>query len=695
MNKFIINKVLFLAFIALFFINSQLFAQDVPFNKKSFPNQERKEIKEAKKNIRKGDKYYKQGTGLYINAINYYSKAWEFNPNNAMLNYKIGHCLINSIQRASSVKYFEKAYEINPNIAKDLGYLLGQAYQLNLEFDKAIKTYQDFKQALPPERLISKDAITAVMIDKRIEECNNAKTAINHPIRVFIDNLGPNINTEYPDYSPVVSRNDSIMYFTSRRENTTKSKRAEENMKYFEDIYKSIKINDVWSPAKNYKISLNTGLNDAVVSLSTDNKILFIYKGSNGGDIYKTVIKNKEKLSRPQKLSTKINTKFHESSACITKDGNTIYFTSNRNEGLGESDIYYSVKDSKGKWSKAINMGPYINTRYDENSVSLSDNEQILYFSSKGHNSIGGYDIFKSVLVNGKWSPAENMGYPVNTPADELYFKILPDGYRAYMASNRDESSFGDYDIYMITFLGEEKQLIPVFDVETISAKLIKPDFLNPEVMIKLKTLKQTIVKGTILDDFTSEPVSCTIEITDNKTNTIIDTIITPATGNYMISLPSGRNYGITIRAENYLFHSENFDIPPATEYQEITKNIRMKKIEVGTKIVLNNIFFDFGKATLRPESKAELDRIIKLMNEMPKLKIEISGHTDNKGTAKANQILSEKRAKAVVDYLVNAGISKDRLTYKGYGQSQPVASNDTDEGRQLNRRTEFKIVGK
>ena len=185
------------------------------------------------------------------------------------------------------------------------------------------------------------------------------------------------------------------------------------------------------------------------------------------------------------------------------------------------------------------------------------------------------------------------------------------------------------------------------------------------------------------------------IEITDNKTNTLIDTIKTPASGNYMISLPSGRNYGIAVKADNYLFHSENFDIPATTEYQEITKDIRMKKIEVGTKIVLNNIFFDFAKATLRNESTAELDRLTKLMNEMPELKIEISGHTDNKGSAKANQALSERRAKTVVDYLLGQGILKDRLTYKGYGQTQPIATNDTDEGRQLNRRTEFKITGK
>ncbi len=684
--------------ITILFISNNILSQnqDVPFLKSSF-SQQKKELKIAKRNIKKGDQYYKKGSGMYINALNYYSKAWEFNPNNAMLNYKIGRCLINSIKKASALKYFEKSYELNPNVAKDINYFLGQAYQLNNEFDKAISAYNNYKSTLSPQSLLSKNAINIATIDKKIAECNHAKILINNPVRVFIDNLGSNINTEYPDYAPVISKKDDIMYFTSKRENTTKNKRNENNnMKFYEDIYVSYNVNGVWSEAKNNDIDLNTSFNDATVNLSPDEKIIYIYKGSKGGDIYSVILKDKSKFGKVKKLNKFINSKAHETSLCITKDGNTIYFTSNRSGGLGEGDIYYITKNYNNKWEKPINLGPVINTPYDENSVFLSEDEQTLYFSSKGHNSMGGYDIFKSVKTeDGKWGPPENLGYPINTPADELYFKILPEGNKAYMASTRDEG-IGDYDIFMITFLGPEKPLQPIFDVDLPAFLITKPEkILQPEEMIKLKTLKQTIVKGTISDDFSSEPISAVIEIIDNKTNTIINTIKASPTGNYMISLPSGKNYGIAVKAENYLFHSENFDIPATTEYQEITKDIKMKKIEVGTKIVLNNIFFDFGKATLRPESKAELDRLTNLMKEMPELKIEISGHTDNKGNPKSNQILSEKRAKAVVDYLIANGISKDRLKYVGYGQTQPIASNDTDEGRQLNRRTEFKILSK
>jgi outer membrane protein OmpA-like peptidoglycan-associated protein len=190
--------------------------------------------------------------------------------------------------------------------------------------------------------------------------------------------------------------------------------------------------------------------------------------------------------------------------------------------------------------------------------------------------------------------------------------------------------------------------------------------------------------------------LEATIELIDNVKNEVLATFKSnSATGKYLVSLPSGKNYGISVKADNYLFHSENFDLPANADYQEVTKDIALKNVSVGTKIVLKNIFFDFNKSTLRPESTAELERLIKLLNDVPNMRIEISGHTDNKGSAEYNQKLSESRSKSVVDYLVSKGVNSGRLEFKGYGLTQPIASNDTEEGRQENRRTEFKILSK
>jgi len=316
-----------------------------------------------------------------------------------------------------------------------------------------------------------------------------------------------------------------------------------------------------------------------------------------------------------------------------------------------------------------------------------------LYFSSRGHNTMGGFDVFKSTMNDdGTWSKPENLGYPVNTPDDDLFFVMGGSGKHGYYSSSND-NGYGDYDLYMITFRGPEKP--PVLHNEDNLLANVAP--VGESVVaekVEIKTMRLTILKGTIKDAMTNNPVEAQIEIIDNTKNEVVSVNTSnSSTGKYLVSLPSGRNYGIAVKAEGYLFHSENFDIPAATGYQEVTKDILLNKLAVGQKVVLRNIFFDYGKSTLRSESYAELDRLVKLLTDLPKLKIEISGHTDNKSSLQYNQKLSESRAKAVVDYLISKGISANRLEYKGYAYLQPIATNDTEEGRQQNRRVEFKVL--
>jgi len=684
------NKIFFINFLLLAFCFN-LNAQNIEFKKSNFPDR-KKELRKAILEIEEGNKSYELGKGMYyLDAIEHYIKANNFNPDNARLNYKIGNCYLNTIQKTNSIAFFEKALKLDPNVSPDINYLLGQAYQLNYEFDKAISKYKEYRQSLSPADITS----FGKGIDKKNKECENGIKLVNDSVRVFIDNLGDVANSVYPEYSPIINADESVMIFTSRRNNTTGEDKDPSDNKYYEDIYITYKNNNIWSPPKNPGKPLNTNYHDATVGLSPDGQKLFTYKGSNGGDIYQCDLKGDE-WSKPSKLGKNINTKSHESSASFSYDGKIIYFVSNKPGGYGGNDIYMSKIDKKGKnWGKAVNLGPVINTPYNEEGVFMLPDGKTLYFSSKGHKTMGGYDIFKSVYENGKWSEPINLGYPINTTDDDVFFSITASGEHGYYSSAKAGGK-GDQDIYLITFLGYEKPLIYNSEDNLLAniAEPISETVIEPTV--EIKTTQLTLLKGLILDEKTKEPLEATIEITDNQKNELVASFTSNSkTGKYLVTLPSGKNYGIAVEAKGYLFHSENFDIAPSTEYREIEKDILLKKIEVGEKVVLKNIFFDFDKATLRPESVAELNRLTKLMNDVPTLKIEVSGHTDNVGSAEYNKSLSERRAKSVVDYLTEHGIKKDRLEYAGYGFSQPIATNDTDEGRQQNRRTEFKVLSK
>jgi outer membrane protein OmpA-like peptidoglycan-associated protein len=314
---------------------------------------------------------------------------------------------------------------------------------------------------------------------------------------------------------------------------------------------------------------------------------------------------------------------------------------------------------------------------------------------------MGGMDIFKSVYneTTKTWSKPENLGYPVNTADQDAFFVISASGRHGYYMSTSHEGNLGLRDLYMITFLGDEKPMVLNNEDNLLAsaAAPVKDVVIAPEVVVKEAQL--TLLKGVISDFLTKELLGAEIEIVDNEAGEVIATFKSNSTtGKYLVSLPAGKNYGIAVKKEDYLFHSENFDIPKTAAFQEVEKNIELKKLSVGSKIVLRNIFFDLDKATLRPESTVELNRLIGLMNEVPTLKIELGGHTDSRGSDSYNMDLSKRRAAAVVDYLTKAGISADRLKSEGYGETQLVnkCSNGvkcSDEDHQMNRRTEFKVL--
>jgi outer membrane protein OmpA-like peptidoglycan-associated protein len=339
-------------------------------------------------------------------------------------------------------------------------------------------------------------------------------------------------------------------------------------------------------------------------------------------------------------------------------------------------------------------MGPVLNTEYDEESLYLTPDGKTLYFSSQGHNSMGGFDIFSTTFENGRWNEPVNLGYPINSPSNDLFFRPSSDGQKAYFSTLRT-GGFGGSDLYQVTFMGPEKPVINQMQVEPIASRA-RPDMSIFLDQTATAIPPMTLLRGRVLDNETGDPLLANIELYDNENEELLATFATnPETGAYFISLPGGKNFGISVQAEDFLFHSENINIKETNVFTEIINDIRLKRVEVGTTIVLRNIFFDTGSSNLRPESYAELGVLYKLLADNPKIKIEISGHTDNVGSASLNQRLSQDRAEAVVDFLTGRGIPAERITFKGYGFSRPVATNDTPEGRQLNRRTEFEIMEK
>ena len=622
-------------------------------------------------------KIYNEGN--FYAALPMYLELYKTDTTNANICYLIGDCYLNARSgKAKALPYLEKAsLSVSPKYvvgsskernAPLLTYkLLGDAYHIHSKFDKAILSYEKYKRELIADK--KKDPANLKDANRKIEMCNTGKELMANPINAKIENMGKNLNSPYADYSPVLTADQNTMIFTTRRIGSTGGEITPDG-RYFEDIYISNYNGKTWSPAQSIGKPIDTDGNEASVGISPDGQEILIYKDDNGdGNIYSTTL-NGDVWSTPVKLNSNINSKHWEPSAFISADGHAIYFASDRPGGFGGRDIYVSQKTTEGDWGKAVNMGALINTEFDEDAPFIHPDGITLFFGSNGHNTMGGFDIFYSTLSDDgtKWEAPINVGYPINSPDDDIFYVVSPDKTKAYYSSFK-EGGIGEKDNYLITFL--DKKQAPL-----------------------------TLLKGIVKDAYGGVPKDIVVTVTDNETGDVVG-VYRPnsKTGQYLFILTPGKNYNISYEAEGYMFYSENREISKKTNYYEIYKAIQLPPITVGSKIVLNNIFFDFDKATLRKISNVELRNIIRFLNKYPKIVVEISGYTDSKGTAEYNLKLSDERAAAVVNYLIEKGISKTRLTSKGYGESSPDALNqnadgtDNPEGRQLNRRVELKII--
>ncbi len=632
--------------------------------------------------IASGDKILEKGA---VNlALEQYKKAVELDPENLEANYKAGQTSLSSVDKSQARNYFEKVQELDQNFRFDIEYLIGRSYQYSLEFDQAIEHFSFYQEHLEANtNYKGDDRVEMKNVERRIYECEVGKELIQTPLKLEITNLGNIINSEYGDYAPVLSVDEDMLIFTSRRTNGNQNDALDDDDLPYEDIYISRKVGEEWQPAENIGNVVNTRFHDSALGVSLHGESLFIYKDLNNGDIFESDQVTDGVWSKPFPLK-EINSRYTEQSISMSPDGEVVFFSSNRPGGMGGFDIYVSRRE-RGGWSKPVNAGAQINTEYDEDAAYIHYDGKTLYFSSQGGYGMGGYDIFKSVYdsTNNTWGTPQNLGYPVNTPDDDVHFVNTQDGSRAYYASVR-EDGLGYTDIYMITNL--------------------EGDFREE----KPKLQSVSLVINVVGED--NAPVDATVSTNDGSIQLAKESL-----GKFVYSTKAaeGKSFSVEARLSGYTPKSVTVDLPGATaESQEVSRTISLSKIPVVVKKEpvkepepvrkttvarkggLRNLYFDFDKTEIREEFYSRLEEVKELMSRNPGRSIKVVGHSDNVGTTRYNEELSMNRAKKVVAFLVSQGISSQRFEVEGLGAKFPLASNDDEEeGRELNRRVEFKIV--
>jgi outer membrane protein OmpA-like peptidoglycan-associated protein len=588
---------------------------------------------------------------LYDDAIEQLGKAISADSKFIEAHAVLGDVLRGRWRWGEAAKQYNEVIKLDPEFNRGVYYKISDCEIHIAKYADAkthIEKYLAYPALNPQSEMIAK---------KLLADANFSLDAIQHPVPFNPINLGPEINTSDDEYMPAITADENTLIFTRKINNN-------------EDFYKSEKLNGKWQTATYLSSNINTPqYNEGSQSISLDGKVLF-FTGCNRPDglgrcdIYISTKKGDD-WSKPFDIAPPVNTSGWESQPSISADGRTLYFVSNRKGGYGGYDIWKSNLTEKG-WTNPENLGPNINTAFDEQSPFIHADDSTLYFCSNGWPGLGGMDLFVSHLdKDGKWQKPVNLGYPINSNGDENGLTLTANGSYAFFASNKLNGQ-GGFDIY-------------TFEL---------PPTLRPHQV--------TYVKGTVLDAVTKQPLESAVEIVDlAKDNPVYEDYSSAEEGYFLATITTGKDYGLNIAKDGYLFYSGNFSLKGHVTKDPFNITVYLQPIEVGNKVVLRNIFFDTNQFTIKDESKPELKKLIAFLNLNPTVKIEVSGHTDNVGSNQSNQILSENRAKAVYQYLIANGIAADRLTYKGYGESQPIAPNDDEVGRSQNRRTEFKIIAK
>lgn len=497
---------------------------------------------------------------------------------------------------------------------------------------------------------------------QQLKTASFALEAMQKPVPFTPQQLPGTLNRFGLQYFPYTTADQRLFIYTARE-----SGRPDHDENIFVSEYKD----GTWQAPASISPNINTPANEGAATISGDGRTL-VFTSCNRPDtqgdcdLYISFRTGSE-WSKPQNMGNTVNSKAWDSQPSLSADGRTLYFSSTRAGGVGKEDIWVSYRNDDGTWTKPVNLGKEINSTGRDMAPSIHMSGTTLYFVSDGHMGMGGLDVFKADKnANGKWSAPQNLGYPLNTHADEGSLFITPDSEVGYY-SRQTSTEAGAPSIQLFTF----------------------------DVPAEWRSrVNSTYAQGRVFDAASKKPLAAQVQLYDVEADSLVQQVSSDkVTGEYTVVLTQGKQYALYVSAPKYLMNSISFDYTSSKALSPVALDVYLDPIKTGAAMVLNNLFFDTGKYALAKKSKTELNKLIAFMQQNPQVKIEISGHTDDVGSDNANQVLSERRAKSVVDYLAGNGIGKDRIRYKGYGETKPVKPNTSDENRQQNRRIEMQIL--
>ncbi len=636
--------------------------------------------------------YYRLGrqviayNGNWGRAVTYFLKADSLSDyrQNPRIRYWLGRAYVEGpyYAAASALPYLKSILPYARKLPYDYYFYLARAYHSAMNLDTALFYYQVFLSKAKIRRLFAfidphlKDLIDRTQ--KHLNEVFYAKEHIGDSVKVRIINMGPNINTRYHEYAPAISTDESILFFTSRRPGNiggTRNQYGEIDTvggDWYEDIYVSIRVDTQWMPAVNVGVPVNTPGHDASVGLSPDGNYLFIYRDIKSApmDLFQ-VVGSIQGWQMPKPLPPPINSPYWEGSLTMTQSGDTIIFSSDRPGGIGGKDLWMTYRINDSTWAEPVNLGLPINTPGDEDAPFLHPDGRTLYYSSNGKPGFGGYDIYVAQRIAGGWVEPANLGYPINSPEDDIFFYLNADRTRGYVASARP-GGYGGQDLYILDF--------------TIGKKPVKKE----EIPI--------VFKGTI---YKFAPTSVRIKLVNSRQ----DTFLSPRYAadqsivDYVMVVPRDSVWTVVLEVDSpYLPVTASIRV--ADTVKEVRRNFIVGKVARGATLVLRNVYFAFNSDSILPASERELRRVLNLLKRYPDKRIYLVGHADAKGSLKYNWDLSQRRAQAVRQWLIEHGVPPERLRAKGMGEVWPERVNfhpdgsDWPEHRAYNRRVEFIVAG-
>ncbi len=614
------------------------FAQEVPMSKK------------ARDLYEKGQKAWQ---ARQLNeALNLYESASSLEPNQAEIHLRLAQ--IYDLQRNQPLtrKHYTILVALRPDdVQSGPAYQwLGKYHFQSERYDSALVYYEKAHKLFPIKSSLAR------LSEKGIISSRFAQQAVSQPLQVKKRSMGDTINFLNSQFFPVLTADEETLIFSGITHNRD------------ENIYTTHRVKGGWDVPEEISKSINTPDNEGTCTISADGRTLVLTAcnrpdGFGGCDLYISRKEGKD-WSTPQNLGDRINTRNRETQPSLSADGHTLYFSSDRQGGQGKDDIWVSSLDRQGKWKEPKNMGPIINTADEEIAPFIHANGHTLFYSSNGLPGMGGFDIFMSKRLDTTWSSPRNIGYPINTVAEQVGLYITSNGRNAYYTNDNSDK-------------GKGRSLLYTFAL---------PETLQNEIT------PTRYAKGRVFDKKTARAIPAEIELYDLKSQSKVSEYTSDATtGSFLAVLNKGSEYAVYVSKTGYLFKSLSFSLKDSTT--AISLDIPLEAVEKDHTEILNNIFFGTAEYSLDQKSKVELDRMVDFLDNNKTLKIEISGHTDDVGPDAVNMELSKKRAASVQEYLQKSGISSERLTAKGYGKTKPIVPNNSEINRQQNRRIEWRVL--